>query len=258
VKPGARRADWGLCRRHLPAASLAGDVHRYARPALLVLLGLALLANGAWAYPEEVSGQEVREYEAAQEPLSPERWESDTSYLDCRSGETRTCAVARHIAADGPIRVRDGTDLDPPLDGTEYVRLQPDRTTTRYYRTTERLENESVVLDLERVEWGTVLRALAVPYDEAPETARTAVDRGSVTVPVPEDPGPTESALPPRMGVVKNGTMYEVRRVSERTRITGWGWKEPGFLVVLGIRYAGWVGGAVLLVRGGRAVERAG
>lgn len=212
--------------------------------ALLVLVGLVLLANGAWAYPNEVSYETVGTYEAEPTDRLPAQSYSLVDYHDCRRHHTRACAHARHVAADGPVRV-DAVHPNESLHGLDYVTLNDGG----HYRTTERVENGTVVLDLERVDREQLQAALA--DDDGYRFIERAVENGSSAVREPSEEF-YDRDYPSRTYLEQDGTVYRVELVETERRATGWGWREPPGWVVNLLRLSGWIGGVVLLVRAGQ------
>ncbi|WP_255198302.1 hypothetical protein [Halorarius litoreus] len=221
------------------------DRENYA--ALLVLAGLVLLANGAWAYPNEVSYDYTVTYEAEQTDLVPDdewgRTAAGLDYKDCERSTTRLCVFSTYVADEGPVRV--DSEAEPPLYGHDYLTLSDNR----HYRTVERVENGSLVVDLEPVDRERLRRLLAVNYSETHGVVRSALDNGTATRTVPLD---DREYLPERTYVDRNGTVYEVAVVESHREPTGWGWKAPSEQVVDVIRLSGWLGGVALLVRAGQ------
>ena len=216
--------------------------------ALLVLAGLLLLANGAYAYPNGGTYDYTATYEAEQTDRMPDSsWgeiSSGVDYRDCGSdGVTRLCALSTYVADEGPVRVE--TETDPPLYGYEYITLADGR----HYRTVERVENGSLVVDLDRVDRETLRLTLAQNLSEARPPVQSAVENGTATRTVPVE---DREYLPESAFVDRNGTVYYVEVAESHREPTGWGWKAPDDWVIDVVRLTGWIGGAALLVRAGQ------
>lgn len=198
-------------------------------------------------YPNGVSYDYTATYEAEQTDLIPsEAWgrtAAGLDYTDCGRSTTRLCAFSTYVADEGAVRV--DTGAEPPLYGHDYVTLTDDR----HYRTTERVENGSLVVGLEPVDRERLRLLLAVNYSDTHGVVRSAVENGTATRSVPLD---EREYLPERTYVDRNGTVYEVAIVESHWTPTGWGWKAPSQPVVDLLRLSGWLAGVALLVQAGR------
>jgi hypothetical protein len=218
------------------------DRERYA--ALLVVVGLLFLSNGAWAYPDGVSYADRYVYEA-ERTAEPEA--GSIANCDFYPLSSRGCAVENYLADGNEIRydaAADGVGVETPLSaGHDYVQVYGND----YYRPTERVENETAVVGLEPVSRERVLRSLAENYSEVRPVVRRAVREGNATATLSDDT-PTRN----RWYVERDGAFYTVRAHRTGRVPTGWGWTDPPQVVVEALRLAGWIGGVALLVRAGQ------
>jgi hypothetical protein len=228
---------------------------------VLLLVGVALLANPLYLYPENVSYETDVTFEAQQIDEIPQhgrlgmdlRYGSLETNIHWCPGTGRECAIAEALA-DGQTLTydipshHDPSDDDEPLHADyDYVRLTDGQDS--FYRPTQTVENGSVVLSLEQVDEETVMQAAAEEYHSG-RPLHAAVENGTTTV--VEDEVYRDGPIL----VERNGTYYVVRAVESDRHPTGWGWKEPSRIVIEGMRLAAWIGGIGLIWRAGEWTER--
>lgn len=222
------------------------------RGLVLLLLGVALLANPLYLYPENVSHETDVTFEARQTDEIPRHGRLQTDIRWC-PGDGRNCAIAEAFADGRTLRYdvpphRDPGDYDEPFPAEyDYVYLTGPE--GGYYRPTQTVEDGSVVLSVEPVERAAVMRAAAEEY-ESGRPLHGAVENGTTTV--VEDEVYWDGSLL----VERNGTYYEVRAVESDRHPTGWGWKDPSRIVVEAMRLAAWIAGVALVWRAGEWTER--
>lgn len=217
---------------------------RVGRTAVVFVLGLLLVANGAYLYPQNAPSDRTTVYEARSvgdpDPGTlPD--EATDSIVDCNyvAVESQACAVVRRIRSDGPLRVETDADLGPTFTDYEFVAADGE-----VFRPDPRVENDTLVLDLSPAAPDAVRRSLATDYGEAAEPVRTAVAEGRVrtAATVPSD----------QRFVSRNGTYYVVERVRSFEESTRWGLSAPPAEQVFLLRVGGWVGGLALVWWAGR------
>lgn len=209
----------------------------------LAFLGVLLLANGAYVYPDSVSYEQ--EYRAVAEPIDEEAWPTGqfdvTTIHECAGGiDSEDCAQTRYLARVGQIRVEEPGDVYGPVLNESEQLPEFFYVDERYYQRTAHLQNGSLVLAMEPVDRRQVLSTTARNVSEVREVYRHAVDNGSVT---------TTEELHRNEFIVQDGDRFH--RVWSKGPIrgeaTGWGWKEPGQDVIQMLRLFGWIGGIALL-----------
>lgn len=208
---------------------------RIALTALVFVVGLLLVANGAYLQPEdgETGRRYVYEASAVKDADVGELPEGVTgAVVNCNTVavDSRTCAVVRHVRTDGPLRVETDADIGPAFTDYRFVAANGS-----VFRPTARVANGTLVLGLDRVAPGTARRALAAEYGEVSDPARTAVADGEVrtTTPIPAD----------ERYVVREGRYYVIERDRVVTVSTPNVWP---------LRIAGWLGGLALVWAAGR------
>jgi|GEM_PF-3231656 len=240
-------------RKLMPQARAASAVNATRRTFLLVLVGALLLANGWWLYPQGVSYEQ--EYYAEAEPAHHPAGEFGTGAIqDCVRGvSSKRCALRRHVAADGPVRLDDPGDASVDVtneseQSPEFVRLDDG-----YYRLTATITNGSLVLSMEPVLTERVLDVVAVNESEVDPAVRRAIGEvydgdGSLN-----GHAETTAELPDRRLLVRSeGELYEVYTGGPvRGDPTGWGWKTPPSDVISTFRLAGWLLGLLAVWYGG-------
>ncbi|WP_410765980.1 hypothetical protein [Haloferax sp. DFSO60] len=215
----------------------------------LLVLGVALLANPLYLYPESVSYETELTYEAEETARIPKQAETWTDIKWCYGAtSTRECGVAAALTDGDSLRVPLDHDrtLDEPLPNDyDYVRIDG-----QYYEPVESIENSTLVIELEPVADETVRNAAAEEYADARSFARSAIENGSATVIEDEvyDSG--------TLFIERGGTYYKVSPVESERRPTGWGWKEPSRLHLDAMRLTAWIGGIACLWRAGEWTER--
>ncbi|ELZ87292.1 hypothetical protein C453_03039 [Haloferax elongans ATCC BAA-1513] len=227
-------------------------MNRQNRRALVCLLvGVALLANPLYVYPESVSYETTLTYEAEATNEIPEYGHHDIDIRWCPGG--RDCAVASALASGQTLRVDLPTgstaeEYDEPLaHDYDYVRLAEGD--ARFYRLVERFDDGSLVLTVEPVADEAMRKAAAEESEDVPEYVQSAIETGSATV--------TESEAREHTWFVEHdGQYYEVRNTGQTRTPTGWGWKAPPDIVVEAMRLTGWIGGIALVWRAGEWTER--
>ncbi|SFR33387.1 hypothetical protein [Halogeometricum limi] len=223
---------------------------QYRRALLFAVLGVLLLGNHVYAYPDGVSSEERITYEATEADGVPDaeyvRTTVDVRRCSWTPIRSRTCAFERSLDDGGALRVPVG---DEPTRET-YAAHDFVRTPEGYFRPNTTLEDGALVLRLDPVSESTVRDALATEFDRAPEYVQTAIREGTVTV--NEDDVYEES----RFYVVRDGTYYLVEPTANEYVVTGWGWRDPPHIAVEAIRLGGWIAGVALLVRAGEWSER--
>lgn len=137
------------------------------RLALLVLVGLLLVGNHAWLYPNEDDLRYTYErkqievengsltYHGVEDTLFGGKY-SDLNALGCQppDADARTCAFDTYLASHGPVTRTAGNDL---FDGPEFVHLADG-----YYRRVHRSNGSVRTYDVERVGPREFLAAVAV------------------------------------------------------------------------------------------------
>lgn len=210
---------------------------------LLALLGVLLLANGLYVYPENVSYE--REYEAIAEPIHEEEWPTGqfgiTTIRECAGGvDSEDCALVRHLAEQGKIRVEQPGDVDERVTNESEQLPEFFYLDDGYYQRTASVADGTLVVSMEPIDRERVLRTAAENASEVRDVYRHAVVNGTVR---------TDDELHrSRLLVADGDRIYQVRTSGPiRGEVTGWGWKEPGQDVIRLLRLFGWVGGIGLL-----------
>lgn len=208
------------------------------RIALTLLVGVLLLANGAWLYPEEVSYETRYEYRAEQRSYPPfgGTTEAEIRHCGAETPQSPTCTVA-HYLADGNVIGTDGGPASWNLTAVPDDYFDDERTyydmESGIYRGNATIEDGELVLRFVEVSPETLRRATAENYSAVPDAVQRAVDEGTATAKW-------------EIGthyVRRNDTYYRVRWVGIDRSPTGWGWKEPSRRVVAALRWGGWLAG---------------
>lgn len=206
------------------------------RMALLIVVGVLLLGNGAWLYPQEVSHETRYTYEAEQQDYPPLRGthEAEIRHCGAETPSSPDCAVA-HYLADGNVIATDGGPASWNLTAVPEDFFDAPRTyydlESGTYRGNATVEDGKLVLRFESVSRATLKRAVAENYSEVPDAVRRAVDDGRATSKWDIDPHYVE----------RNGTYYEVRMTGWEHVPTGWGWTDPPLRVVHTLRWGGYL-----------------
>ncbi|KAB1186993.1 MULTISPECIES: hypothetical protein [Haloferax] len=228
---------------------------------VFLLVGIALLANPLYLYPDNVSYETAVTFEGEQIDEIPRhgQLEMDLRYGNLQTdihwcpGNGRECAIAEALADGQTLRYdipshREPGDYDEPFPADyDYIHLSEGE--GDYYRPAQTVENGSVVLSLEQVDEGTVMQAAAEEY-HSDRPLHAAVENGTTTV--VEDEVYWDGAIL----VEQNGNYYVVRAVESDRYPTGWGWKAPSPIVIDAMRLAAWIGGVALIWRAGEWTER--
>lgn len=223
---------------------------QYRRALLLFVLGVALLANPLYLYPDDVSYESVYTYEAMPTDRVPDQTHHGVDVLDCDWHPIRAqrCVVARAMARGD--RVELPLWDDEPVTAELHTEYDYVETPEGYFRPNLTVQNGTVVLSLESVSRATVVRAAAEPLDGTPGYVRRAGRNGTATV------GGDALVEPRRFFVRHEGRYYLVEWTDRERRPTGWGWKTPSDAAIDGMRLLAWLGGVALLFRAGEWSER--
>jgi hypothetical protein len=234
---------------------------RYRRAFLCGLLGVTLLANPLYLYPEGVSYETTYTYEAAPIDYLPYDSQTTTEFKSCGWNplQSAECAFVEEMADGDAVEVRLDADrgVDDEFWSYDYVRANG-----RYYEPNATLEendtlegdetgeSRTLTLSLEPVSEETVKRAMSEDLDGVPRYAREALRNGSVNV--------TEEHVgePDRFYVRHEGRYYVVEPVTSERVPTGWGYKEPSDVQIDAMRLGGWIAGIALIWRAGEWSER--
>lgn len=217
---------------------------RPARSSLLiVLLGVLLLANGLYVYPENVSHE--REYEVIAEPVHEAEWPTGefgiTTIHDCAGGvASEDCALVRHLAEQAAIRVEHPGDVYEGVTNESEQLPEFFSLNDGYYQRTASLEDGALVVSMKPMDRERVLRATAENVSEVRDVYQRAVENDTVRT--------GDELHQSRLLVADGDRIYRVRTSGPiRGEATGWGWTEPGQEVIRLLRLLGWVGGIGLL-----------
>ncbi|MGB9957130.1 hypothetical protein ACOZ4B_12170 [Haloferax prahovense] len=216
---------------------------------VFLLLGVALLANPLYLYPDGVSYEKTYTYEASAVDYLPHT--SDAFYRVKSCGwnplQSAECAAIIDMARGDPVELELDPDrgVDPEFWSFDYVRADG-----RYFEPNATLDGRTLTLSLHPVSTETVKRTLAEDLDESPRYVREAIRDGSSTV--------TESELyePETHYVAFEGRYYVVEPVESERVPTGWGWKAPSDAAIEAMRLAAWIGGVACVWRAGEWTER--
>lgn len=215
----------------------------------LLLLGVTLLANPLYLYPDGVSYETTYTYEASTVDYLPSTAHTSSHFKSCGWNplQSAECAVINDMARGDSVELRLDPDrgVDSEFWSFDYVRADG-----RYYEPNTTLEGHNLTLSLTPVSEETVKRALSEDLDEAPQYVRTAVRNGSSTV-AEADVYEADTHY-----VEHEGKYYIVRPAQSERRPTGWGWKTPSQVQIDAMRLAAWIGGIVSLWRAGEWAER--
>ena len=225
----------------------------YRRATVLVVLGVTLLANPLYLYPENVSYEETVTFEAESATYVPNHHDDlDARIRSCAWHPMRSweCAILRDLARGD--RVELPLDADQTVSRDLFGSLDYVRTADGYFRPNHTVTKGTLVLTLEPVGEATVKRAAAENLSDVPSVVRRAVVDGSASVAEPADWVAERS----RYYVRDGGAYYTVEVTNTERRPTGWGWKEPPRIAVEAMRLTAWIGGIVALWRAGEWSER--
>ncbi|KAB1192732.1 hypothetical protein GJR96_04460 [Haloferax sp. MBLA0076] len=216
---------------------------------VLLLLGVALLANPLYLYPENVSYETEYTYEASTIDHLPHTSHVTYRFTSCGWNplQSAECAVVNDMARGDAVELRLDPDrgVDDELWSFEYVRADG-----RYFEPNATLDGRTLTLSLDPVSEETVKRALSQDIDEVPQHVRRAVQNGRSTV-------TEEGVYEAETYYVEHGGQYYLVEPAQSERVpTGWGWKEPSTIAIDAMRLAGWIGGVALIWRGGEWTER--
>lgn len=228
---------------------------RHRRALLFCLLGVALLANPLYLYPENVSYETTYTYEATETDRIPHHADIDTEIERCSliGVGSDTCVVARDMASGEPVEVplEDSEETAENLRDDLFWEYDFVSVGSSYYEPNVTVANRAVRLSLDPVAEQTVRETAAEPLDETPRYVRWAVENGTVNV--TEEQVPYEARY---FYVEHENTYYLVEPVRSERVPTGWGWREPSDVAVDAMRLVGWIGGVALIWRAGEWSER--
>ncbi|CQR49337.1 MULTISPECIES: hypothetical protein [Haloferax] len=216
---------------------------------VLLVLGVALLANPLYLYPDGVSYEKTYTYEASAVDYLPHT--SDTFYRVKSCGwnplQSAECVPIIDMARGDPVEV----ELDPDRDVySEFWSFDYVRTDGRYFEPNATLDGRTLTLSVDPVPTETVKRNLSEDLDESPRYVREAVRNGTSTV-------TEEDAYEARSHYVESdGRYYVVEPVESERAPTGWGWKAPSDAAIDAMRLAAWIGGVACIWRAGEWTER--
>jgi hypothetical protein len=235
---------------------------RHRRALLFGLLGVTLLANPLYLYPENVSHGTTYTYETTETDRIPQRTDTHTDIERCDLNDfgSDTCVVASDMAsgdpvevslADGEVSLADGEVTAGNIDeelfrAYDFVRLE-----SRYYEPTAIVENRTLRLSLNPVSEQSVKQTAAEDLEETPQHVRWAVENGTVTLTGAQVPYEARHFY-----VEHEGAFYAVEPTASERRPTGWGWKTPSTVVVEAMRLGAWITGIGLIWRAGEWSER--
>lgn len=218
------------------------------RALLGFLLGLLLVLNPVFVFPQGLPAEKTFEYRAT--PLERQGMADDAlrsrgvDVVDCdRSPAQRTCVYAGRVGYNGERRIENATVSRLPDDRNglythyEYVRFEEGLA-----RPNATLENGSLVLSFDPVATDAVLRRHAVAFETLPPVGREAVTTGRVRVTQRyhdyDEIDPAVSEF--QRLVTYEGDVYLIRRYpKERSTVV------PSWLYWT-IRIGGVVGGAAI------------
>ncbi|MFC7204932.1 hypothetical protein ACFQJC_15550 [Haloferax namakaokahaiae] len=219
------------------------------RAFVLLLLGVTLLANPLYLYPEDVSYETTYTYEASAVDYLPNTARTFYHFKSCGWNplQSAECAVINDMARGDSVELRLDPDrgVDSEFWSFDYVRADG-----RYFEPNATLDGRTLTLSLTPVSEATVKRALSEDFDETPPYIREAVRNGSSTI-SEEDVYEADTHY-----VEHDGTYYKVSPVESKRRPTGWGWKDPSQVQLDAMRLAAWIGGIACIWRAGEWTER--
>ncbi|WP_411965061.1 hypothetical protein [Haloferax sp. YSMS24] len=216
---------------------------------VFLLLGVALLANPLYLYPDGVSYETTYTYEASAVDHLPHTTHTDYHFKSCGWNplQSAECAVVNDMARGDSVELRLDPDrgVDAEFWSFDYVRVDG-----RYFEPNATLDGRELTLSLDRVSAETVKRNLSRGLDEVPHHVQKAVRNGSSTV--------TEGDVYEARShyVAYEGQYYVVRPATSERVPTGWGWKAPPDIAIDAMRLAAWIGGVALVWRAGEWTER--
>lgn len=216
---------------------------------VFLLLGVALLANPLYLYPDGVSSETTYTYEASTVDSLPHTTHTDYHFKSCEWNplQSAECAVVNDMARGDPVELRLDPDrgVDSEFWSFDYVRADG-----RYFEPNATLDGRELTLSLDPVSAETVKRNLSRDFDEVPHHAQEAVRNGTSTV-------TEDDVYEARTHYVRyEGRYYVVTPAESERRPTGWGWKEPSDISIDAMRLAAWIGGVALVWRAGEWTER--
>ena len=220
---------------------------------LLFIVGVALVLNPVYLYPEGVPTVEKKTFEVAETNVTTPITNDDI--LECTGDiNYRACVQALRIGYNGSEAI---TDLPAELGitGEMYYSWDFVRFEEGYARpTAASTEDDTVVIGFEPVDTETVIAEAATPYDVAPKVIQETVQGGTATLQTQyTDYDERDPALEANTWVVnRNGSFYHVS-LSGRSE----SYLFPAWLLSPLVRLAAFIGGIVLAFEAARGFERA-
>ncbi|ELZ73868.1 hypothetical protein C457_01255 [Haloferax prahovense DSM 18310] len=219
------------------------------RAVVLLVLGVALLANPLYLYPDGVSSEKTYTYEASAVDYLPHTADAFYRVKSCGWNplQSAECASIIDMARGDPVELELDPDRDvhPEFWSFDYVRADG-----RYFEPNATLDGRTLTLSLHPVSTETVRRNLSEDLDESPRYVRDAVRNGSSTV------SGSELYETETHYVESEGRYYVVEPVESERVPTGWGWKTPSDAAIEAMRLAAWIGGVACVWRAGEWTER--
>ncbi|WP_148413743.1 hypothetical protein [Haloferax sp. KTX1] len=216
---------------------------------VLLVLGVALLANPLYLYPDGVSYEKTYTYEASAIDYPPQTGDASYRVKSCGWNplQSAECAAIMDMARGDPVELQ----LDPDRDVySEFWSFDYVRTDGRYFEPNATLDGRTLTLSVDPVSTETVKRDLSEDLGESPRYVREAVRNGTSTV-------TEEDAYEARSHYVRHdGRYYVVEPVESERAPTGWGWKAPSDAAIDAMRLAAWIGGVACVWRAGEWTER--
>lgn len=157
-----------------------------AKTVLLLGLGIGLLLNPLYLYPDDLTGSgTVRTYDV--EPVSNETVADGVLFRSDRTlscGSERPCALEREIAENGSIEYDHAVQRRDPSTPYQraWNRYELVSIDDGYYVPEERSTENGTVLTHRELSTMEALEHVAIPSEEASLDAREAVETGSVTL----------------------------------------------------------------------------
>lgn len=191
-------------------------------PALLVLLGVVLVANPLWAFPH--AGEQVYTYDAQRIEYTDDylRAGGDLERLDCYGpgDQEPGCVLWTQVAQEGPMTVN-VSGIDRFNYGTQYVVVEEDPESWNFYERVVERGDRNATLRLERVTPAEILANVSIGYDDLSEPGKSAIRTGSVSV--------RSESLPAQGQVVSyEGDYYALRYAGSQP--PEWGSGQARFL----------------------------
>ncbi|WP_049923007.1 hypothetical protein [Halopiger djelfimassiliensis] len=157
-----------------------------AKTAVLLVLGIGLLLNPIYLYPDDLTGTgTVSTYDV--EPVTNESTAKGVLFRSDRTlkcGTERPCALEREIAENGPVEyepVVQRRDSKTPYQRAwnRYALIAID---DGYYVPVERSTENGTLLAHRELSTMDALEHIAIPSDRASADVREAIETGSVTL----------------------------------------------------------------------------